>query len=232
MVLSAANLADLSKFNQSFPQFYQRLATSEVQHQNYLLAYHFYRNHSSAFRLRKISSERSLILLAHHNSPWLLAEIFALLLQQQVTVQRFSLQAQVHRPKLVFLRLVVSANCQAITPAQAETLQSQIQALSKEKAIQFNLVKLDDIQADFAIDRVCHLPLITIASPPHPEFCAQVFAALAQEDLQLISANLAIAKGRIKARFYMLGPDGQTIPDHLGLRIANGLRQALMYGRG
>lgn len=231
MALSAANLADLGRFNQSFPQFYQQLATSEVQQQNYLLAYHFYRSHSLAFRLRKMSNERSLMLLAHYNFPWLLAEIFALLLQQQMVVERFSLQAQLHRPRLAFLRVVLSNHGKAIAPDQEEMLRSQLKTLSKEHPIAIDGAKLDDIQAQFGIDRLCHLPVVTITSAPYPQFCAQVFAALAQEDLQLISANLAIAKGRIKAKFYLHGPDGQTIPAHLGLRIANGLRQTLMYGK-
>jgi hypothetical protein len=236
MGLSSATLADLKRFNQSFPLFYQQFVSSEVHLQNYQLAYRIYRTNKAAIAIKKLSHSHSLVFFGYRNQSLLLAEMFKILSTAGLLIERVNLYGQVSQPMLVFLKLVVSHQSNAIAANLATQLESKILAISAKtfgnENQNFELAspqnKLENVQTDFFIDRLSHLPALAIATDAQLGLTYRVFEALGQEDLRVINASLSISKGRAKFRLYLLGPDGLNIPEHLGMRIANGLRERLM----
>ena len=52
-----------------------------------------------------------------------------------------------------------------------------------------------------------------------------------QEDLLVVNANLLVWRGRTRLILYLLGPNESLIPEYLGQKIAEGMRQRLMGER-
>jgi hypothetical protein len=51
--------------------------------------------------------------------------------------------------------------------------------------------------------------------------------AIWQEDLLVVNANLLVWRGRTRLILYLLGPNENLIPEYLGTKIAESLKQRL-----
>jgi hypothetical protein len=96
-------------------------------------------------------------------------------------------------------------------------------------AVEFNLdVGLEKVQTEFYVDAVFHLPALVIEADNQPGLFYKVMYAIWQEDLLVVNANLLVWRGRTRLILYLLGPNESIIPEYLGHKIAEGVRQRLL----
>ena len=99
-------------------------------------------------------------------------------------------------------------------------------------AVEFNLDSgLEEVATEFYVDPVFHLPALLIEADNQPGLFYKVMYAIWQEDLLVVNANLLVWRGRTRLILYLLGPNESLIPEYLGQKIAEGVRQRLMGER-
>jgi hypothetical protein len=97
-------------------------------------------------------------------------------------------------------------------------------------ALEFNLDSgLKKVETNFYVDRVFHLPALLVEADSQPGLFYKVMNAIWQEDLLVVNANLLVWRGRTRLILYLLGPNENLIPEYLGTKIAESLKQRLSY---
>jgi hypothetical protein len=225
----------LKRFNRAFPQFYEQFVSSEVQLQNLQLAYQLYKTHHAII---KITSEgnKSTLHFAYRNHSFLLSDIFGVLAAYGLTIHSVSLYGQIAPPMLVFIKLIISRSGNALTEKTAnnvcralrEALAGRFE-VEEMLAVEFNLdTGLDQVETEFYVDPVFHLPALLIEAATQPGLFYKVMFALWQEDLLVVNANLLVWRGRTRLILYLLGPNENLIPEYLGQKIAESVKHRLM----
>ena len=98
-------------------------------------------------------------------------------------------------------------------------------------AVEFNLdAGLEEVETEFYVDPVFHLPALLIEADNQPGLFYKVMYAIWQEDLLVVNANLLVWRGRTRLILYLLA-NQSLIPDYLGQKIAEGVRQRLLGER-
>ncbi len=224
----------LKRFNRGFPQFYEQFVSSETQLQNLRLAYRLYQTKQAVIEIRPEGS-KSALHFAYRNQSFLLSDIFGVLAAYGLTIHSLSLYGQVHSPMLVFIKLVVSRGGKALATKTAENVCRAVQEalagrfeVEEMLSVEFNLnAGLEQINTDFYIDSVFHLPALLIEADNQPGLFYKVMYAIWQEDLLVVSASLLVWRGRTRLILYLLGPNENLIPEYLGHKIADSLKQRL-----
>jgi hypothetical protein len=233
--LKSSTLELLKRFNQAFPQFYEQFVSSEIQLQNLRLAYSLYKTRHAVIELKSEGS-KSALHFAYRNQSFLLSDIFGVLAAYGLTIHGMSLYGQIRQPMLVFIRLLLSRSSKALTEKTAENVCRAIREalggrfeVEEMLALEFNLdAGLEQVQTEFYVDPVFHLPTLVIEADNQPGLFYKVMYAIWQEDLLVVNANLLVWRGRTRLILYLLGPNENLIPEYLGHKIAEGVRQRLL----
>ncbi|NEP60916.1 MAG: hypothetical protein F6K31_28685 [Symploca sp. SIO2G7] len=228
----------LKRFNKAFPKFYEQFVNSEIQLQNLRLAYRLYKTKRAVIEIKSESS-KSALHFAYRNQSFLLSDIFGVLAAYGLTIHSLSLYGQIKTPMLVFIKLIVSRGNKVLTEQTAENVCRAIQEalagsfeVEEMLAVEFNLdAGLERVETEFYVDPVFHLPALLIEADNQPGLFYKVMLAIWQEDLLVVNANLLVWRGRTRIILYLLGPNEGLIPEYLGHRIAEGLRQRLLGSR-
>ncbi len=233
--LNPAAVELLKRFNRAFPQFYEQFVSSEIQLQNLRLAHRLYKQKKAVLAI-KPEGTKSALHFVYRNQSFLLSDIFGVLAAYGLTIHNLSLYGQIYPPTLVFIKLLVSRDGQALSPKTTDSVCRAIQAtlagtfeVEEMLSVEFNLnAGLERVTTDFYIDPVFHLPALLIEADNQPGLFYKVMYAIWQEDLLVVNANLLVWRGRTRLILYLLGPNGNLIPDYLGQKIAEGMRYRLM----
>ncbi|NER34694.1 MAG: hypothetical protein F6J93_11840 [Oscillatoria sp. SIO1A7] len=236
--LKSSTLELLKRFNRAFPQFYDQFVSSEIQLQNLRLAYQLYKSREAVIDL-KPDGNKSLLYFAYRNQSFLLSDIFGVLAAYGLTIHSLSLYGQIYPPMLVFIKLVVSRGGKSLTEKTSENVNRAIREalaghfeVEEMLAVEFNLdAGLQDVETEFYVDPVFHLPALLIEAENQPGLFYKVMYAIWQEDLLVVNANLLVWRGRTRLILYLLGPNESLIPEYLGQKIAEGVRGRLMGSR-
>ncbi|MCL2939001.1 MAG: hypothetical protein O4805_21345 [Trichodesmium sp. St16_bin2-tuft] len=236
--LKSSTLELLKRFNEAFPQFYQQFVSSDIQLQNLKLAYLFYRSKKAVIYLKSESS-KSALYFSDRNQSFLLSDIFGVLAAYGLTIHSLSLYGQISPPMMVFIKLVISRGGKALTGKTSENVCRAIREslaghfeVEEMLAVEFNLDSgLEEVATEFYVDPVFHLPALLIEADNQPGLFYKVMYAIWQEDLLVVNANLLVWRGRTRLILYLLGPNESLIPEYLGQKIAEGVRQRLMGER-
>ncbi|MGD1903122.1 MAG: hypothetical protein ACFB9N_12885 [Geitlerinemataceae cyanobacterium] len=231
----SSTLELLKRFNRAFPQFYEQFVSSEIQLQNLKLAYHLYKKRQAVIELRP-EGDQSALHFAYRNQSFLLSDIFGVLAAYGLTIHSLSLYGQIAAPMLVFVKLVVSRGGKSLTDKTAENVGRAIREalaghfeVEEMLAVEFNLnAGLEDVETEFYVDPVFHLPALLIEADNQPGLFYKVMYAIWQEDLLVVNANLLVWRGRTRLILYLLGPNESAIPDYLGNQIAESVRSRLL----
>ena len=232
--LKTSTVELLKRFNMSFPQFYEQFVSSDIQLQNLRLAYQVYQTKEAVIELRSESS-KSVLYFAYRNQSFLLSDIFGVLAAYGLKIHSLSLYGQIHAPMLVFIKLVISRGGKALPQKTAENVRKAIKEtllgrfeVEEMLALEFNLDSgLQKVETNFYVDRVFHLPALLVEADNQPGLFYKVMNAIWQEDLLVVNANLLIWRGRTRLILYLLGPNENLIPEYLGTKIAESLKQRL-----
>lgn len=235
--LKASTVELLKRFNRAFPQFYEQFVSSEIQLQNLRLAYQLYKTKKAVIEIRP-EGNRSALHFAYRNQSFLLSDIFGVLTAYGLTIHSLSLYGQINPPMLVFAKLVISRGSKALSEKTADnTCRAIREALAgryeveEMLSVEFNLnAGLEKVETEFYVDPVFHLPALLIEADNQPGLLYKVMYAIWQEDLLVVNANLLIWRGRARLILYLLGPNESLIPEYLGQKIAEGMRQRLRGG--
>jgi hypothetical protein len=227
----------LKRFNRAFPQFYEQFVSSEIQLQNLRLAYQLYKTRKAIIEL-KPEGNRSALHFAYRNQSFLLSDIFGVLAAYGLTIHNLSLYGQIYPPMLVFIKLVVSRGGKALPTKTADNVCRAIREalaghfeVEEMLTVEFNLDQgLEQVETEFYVDPVFHLPAILIEADNQPGLFYKVMYAIWQEDLLVVNANLLVWRGRTRLILYLLGPNESLIPEYLGHKIADGMRYRLLAG--
>lgn len=234
--LKSSTLELLKRFNRAFPKFYEQFVSSEIQLQNLRLAYQLYRTKRAVIELKPEGS-KSALHFAYRNQSFLLSDIFGVLHAYGLTIHSsLSLYGQIKPPMLVFLKLVVSRGSKALTEQTADNVCRAIREalagrfeVEEMLAVEFNLnAGLEQVETEFYIDPVFHLPALLIEADNQPGLFYKVMYTIWQEDLLIVNANLLVWRGRTRLILYLLGPNESLIPEYLGQKIAESVRQRLL----
>lgn len=236
--LQTSTLELLKRFNRSFPQFYEQFVSSEIQLQNLKLAYQLYKTQQVVIDLRPEGSKTAL-QFAYRNQSFLLSDIFGVLSAYGLTIHSLSLYGQIRQPMLVFIKLIVSRGGRVLTDKTSGNVRRALrEALSgrfeveEMLAVEFKLdAGLEQVETEFYVDPVFHLPALLIEADNQPGLFYKVMYAIWQEDLLVVNANLLVWRGRTRLILYLLGPNESLIPEYLGHKIAEGVKQRLMGRR-
>jgi len=231
--LKTSTIELLKRFNTSFPQFYEQFVSSDIQLQNLRLAYQLYQTKEAVIELKSESS-RSVLYFAYRNQSFLLNDIFGVLAAYGLTIHSLSLYGQIHTPMLVFIKLVISRGGKTLPPKTAENVRKAIKEtllghfeVEEMLALEFNLDSgLKKVETNFYVDRVFHLPALLVEADSQPGLFYKVMNAIWQ-DLLVVNANLLVWRGRTRLILYLLGPNENLIPEYLGIKIAESLKQRL-----
>ncbi len=233
--LKLSTLELLKRFNRSFPAFYEQFVSSEIQLQNLQLAYQVYKTQRAVIQIKR-EGDKSALHFAYRNQSFLLSDIFGVLAAYKLTIHNLTLYGQVHLPMLVFIKLALSREGQPLTEkvaesvcrAMRETLVGNFE-VEEMLAVEFNLdAGLVNATVEFYIDPVFHLPALLIEADSQSGLLYKVMYAIWQEDLLVVNANLMIWRGRGRLILYLLGPNGNMLPDYLGQKIADSVKRRLM----
>ncbi|MDY6936551.1 MAG: hypothetical protein SWY16_02705 [Cyanobacteriota bacterium] len=233
--LKTSTIELLKRFNSTFPQFYEQFVSSEIQLQNLKLAYQLYKRQQAVIEVRP-EGNRNALHFAYRNQSFLLSDIFGVLAAYGLTIHSLSLYGQIYPPMLVFIKLVVSRGGKALTDKISDNVARAVREalaghfeVEEMLAVEFNLdAGLEDVETEFYVDPVFHLPALLIEADNQPGLFYKVMYAIWQEDLLVINANLLVWRGRTRLILYLLGPNESVIPDYLGNGIAESVRQRLM----
>ncbi|MDE5110340.1 MAG: hypothetical protein O4753_03365, partial [Trichodesmium sp. St7_bin2_1] len=212
--------------------------SSDIQLQNLKLAYLFYRSKKAVIYLKSESS-KSALYFSDRNQSFLLSDIFGVLAAYGLTIHSLSLYGQISPPMMVFIKLVISRGGKALTGKTSENVCRAIREslaghfeVEEMLAVEFNLDSgLEEVATEFYVDPVFHLPALLIEADNQPGLFYKVMYAIWQEDLLVVNANLLVWRGRTRLILYLLGPNESLIPEYLGQKIAEGVRQRLMGER-
>jgi hypothetical protein len=232
--LKSSTLELLKRFNRAFPQF----VSSEIQLQNLRLAYHLYKTKQAVIELKQEGS-KSALHFAYRNQSFLLSDIFGVLAAYGLTIHSLSLYGQIYPPMLVFIKLIVSRSGKTLSEKTAENVCRAIREalagrfeVEEMLAVEFNLdAGLEQVETEFYVDPVFHLPALLIEADNQPGLFYKVMYAIWQEDLLVVNANLLVWRGRTRLILYLLGPNESLIPEYLGQKIAEGVKQRLLGRR-
>ncbi len=236
--LKSSTLELLKRFNRAFPQFYEQFVSNDIQIQNLKLAYLLYKTKQVVVDIRP-EGKKSALLFAYRNQSFLLSDIFGVLAAYGLTIHSLNLYGQVYPPMLVFIKLVVSRNGEVLSDKTAENVCRAIRVtlaghyeVEEMLAVEFNLdTGLRKVETEFYVDQVFKLPALMIEADNQLGFFYKVMYAIWQEDLLVINANLLVWRGRTRLLLYLLGPNESLIPEYLGQKIAESVKQRLQ-GRG
>jgi hypothetical protein len=236
--LKSSTMELLKRFNRAFPQFYEQFVSSEIQLLNLRLAYRIYKTRQAVIEI-KPEANKTGIQFAYRNQSFLLSDIFGVLAAYGLTIHSLSLYGQVTSPLLVFIKLVVSRGGEALGTKTAESVSHALQEalagrfeVEEMLDVEFNLnAGLKHVETEFYVDPVFHLPALLIEAASQPGLFYKVMNALWQEDLLVVNANLLVWRGRTRLILYLLGPDESLIPEYLGQKIAEGVKQRLLGHR-
>lgn len=236
--LKSSTLELLRRFNQAFPKFYEQFVSSEIQLQNLRLAYQLYKTRQAVIALKPEGS-KSALRFAYRNQSFLLSDIFGVLTAYGLTIHSLSLYGQIYPPMLVFIKLIVSRGGQALTQKTADNVGRAIREalagrfeVEEMLAVEFNLdAGLEQVETEFYVDPVFHLPALLIEADNQPGLFYKVMYAVWLEDLLVVNANLLVWRSRTRLILYLLGPNESPIPEYLGQKIADGVRQRLLGRR-
>ncbi len=236
--LKSSTLELLKRFNRAFPEFYEQFVSSESQLQNLRLAYKLYKSKRVVIEIKPEGS-KSALHFAYRNQSFLLSDIFGVLAAYGLTIHSLSLHGQINPPMLVFIKLVVSRGSKALTNKTGENVARAIREalagrfeVEEMLAVEFNLdAGLKQVETEFYVDPVFHLPAILIEADNQPGLFYKVMYAIWQEDLLVVNANLLVWRGRTRLILYLLGPNENLIPEYLGNKIAESIRQRLLGRR-
>ncbi|MFN5857699.1 MAG: hypothetical protein ACK456_17705 [Pseudanabaenaceae cyanobacterium] len=232
--LKSSTIELLKRFNSSFPQFYEQFVSSEIQLQNLRLAYELYQTQEAVIEIKN-EGGKSVLYFAYRNQSFLLNDIFGVLAAYGLTIHNLSLYGQIHTPMLVFMKLVLSRGGKALPPKTAENVYKAIKEtlvghfeVEEMLALEFKLdTGLRKVETNFYVDRVFHLPALLVEADSQPGLFYKVMNAIWQEDLLVVNANLLVWRGRTRLILYLLGPNENLIPEYLGVKIADSLKQRL-----
>ena len=199
------------------------------------MAYRLYKQKQAVLAI-KPEGTKSALHFVYRNQSFLLSDIFGVLAAYGLTIHNLSLYGQIYPPTLVFIKLLVSRDGKALSPKTTDSVCRAIQAtlagtfeVEEMLSVEFNLnAGLERVTTDFYIDPVFHLPALLIEADNQPGLFYKVMYAIWQEDLLVVNANLLVWRGRTRLILYLLGPNGNLIPDYLGQKIAEGMRYRLM----
>lgn len=233
--LKASTLELLKRFNRAFPQFYEQFVSSDIQTQNLKLAYQLYKTRQVVIDL-KPDNGKTALHFAYRNQSFLLSDIFGVLAAYGLTIHSLSLYGQIYPPMLVFIKLIVSRGGKVLTENTADNVRRAIREalagrfeVEEMLAVEFNLdAGLEQVETEFYVDPVFHLPALLIEADNQPGLFYKVMYAIWQEDLLVVNANLLVWRGRTRLILYLLGPNESLIPEYLGQKIADGVRQRLL----
>lgn len=233
--LKPVTLDLLKRFNRAFPQFYEQFVSSEIQLQNLRLAYQLYKRKQAVIEL-KPEGNKSALHFAYRNQSFLLSDIFGVLAAYGLTIHSLSLYGQIYPPMLVFIKLVVSRSGKALTDKTADNVCRAIREalagrfeVEEMLAVEFNLdAGLEQVETEFYVDPVFHLPALLIEADNQPGLFYKVMYAVWQEDLLVVNANLLVWRGRTRLILYLLGPNENLIPEYIGHKIAECMKQRLL----
>ncbi len=223
----------LKRFNQAFPEFYEQFVSSEIQFQNLRLAYELRKTRQPVIQLQT-EGTRTNLLFACRNQSSVLCNIFGVMAAYELTKHNVSIYGQIRLPMLVFLRLTLSHNDKALSQKGRESVCRSIRATlagqyDVEQIPELKLnTGLQAIEASFYIDPVFHLPALLIEAESQPSLIYQIMYAIWQEDLLVVNANFMAWRGKIRLILYLMGPNGNPIPDYLGKDIAENVKQRLV----
>ena len=228
----------LKRFNRAFPKFYEQFVSSEIQIQNFYLAQLLLRSKQAVIEFKPENSKSTLYFI-YRNKSFLLSDIFGVLAAYGLTIHNLSLYGQIIPPMLVFIKLVISRGGKALTEKTSENVCRAIREslaghfeVQEMLAVEFNLDSgLEEVATEFYVDPVFHLPALLIEADNQPGLFYKVMYAIWQEDLLVVNANLLVWRGRTRLILYLLGPNESLIPEYLGQKIAEGVRQRLMGER-
>jgi len=232
--LKSSTIELLKRFNTSFPKFYEQFVTSEVQLQNLKLAYQLYQKQEAVIEIRP-EGDKSAFYFAYRNQSFLLNDIFGVLAAYGLTVHNLNLYGQIHTPMLVFCKIMISRGSKPLSDKLSENVSKAIKEtlsgrfdVEEMLAVEFNLNSpLVKVETNFYVDRVVQLPTILIEANSEPALFYKVMNAVWQEDLLIVSANLLVWRGRTRLILYLLGPNESVIPEYLGKKIADSIKQRL-----
>jgi UTP:GlnB (protein PII) uridylyltransferase len=225
----------LKHFNRSFPPFYSQFVRNEIQLQNLQLAYQLYKTHHAVIEITP-EDNKSALHFAYRNRSFLLSDIFGVLAAYGLTIHSLSLYGQIAPPMLVFIKLIISRGGKALTEKTAKNVCRALREalagrfeVEEMLAVEFNLdAGLDQVETEFYVDPVFHLPALLIEAVTQPGLLYKVMSALRQEDLLVVNANLLVWRGRTRLILYLLGPNESLIPEYLGQKIAESIKYRLM----
>jgi hypothetical protein len=227
----------LKRFNQSFPEFYEQFVSSEIQFQNLRLAYKLRKTRQPVIHLQS-EAERTNLEFACRNQSSVLSDVFGVITAYELTNHNFSLYGQLRLPMLVFLRLTLSHQGKALSQKGRDSVCRSIRAtlagqFEVEQIPKLKLTTgLEAIETKFYIDPVFHLPALLIEADNQPSLMYRVMYAIWQEDLLVVNANFMAWRGKVRLILYLMGPNGNTIPNHLGKQMAESVKQRLISPQG
>jgi len=235
--LKADTIELLKRFNTSFPKFYEQFVSSEVQLQNLKLAYQLYQTQQAVIDIR-LEGDKSALYFAYRNQSFLWNDIFGVLAAYGLTIHNLNLYGQIYPPMLVFCKISISRGSKPLTDKLSENVSKAIREtlsgrfdVEEMLAVEFNLNSpLVKVETNFYIDRVVQLPTVLIEANSEPALYYKVMNAVWEEDLLIVSANLLVWRGRTKLILYLLGPNESIIPEYLGKKIAESIKQRLSGG--
>jgi len=233
--LKSSTIELLKRFNTSFPKFYEQFVSSEVQLQNLKLAYQLYQRQEAVIDIRS-EGDKSALYFAYRNQSFLLNDIFGVLAAYGLTVHNLNLYGQIYAPMLVFCKIMISRGSKPLSDKLSENVSKAIREtisgrfdVEEMLAVEFNLNSpLVKVETNFYVDRVVQLPTILIEANSEPALFYKVMNAVWQEDLLVVSANLLVWRGRTRLILYLLGPNESVIPEYLGKKIADSIKQRLL----
>jgi hypothetical protein len=225
----------LKNFNRSFPQFYDQFVPGDIQLLNLRLAYQLYKNQQAVIEIAP-EGNKTTIQFVYRNQSYILSDIFGLLAIYGVSIHSIHLHAQIRSSMLVFMHLVVSRHDKALTAKTIQSLERNIRlALMGNLDVKRLLAKglkvknaPQRVETQFYLDPVFNLPTLLVDAENHPKLFYQIMHAIWQEDLLVVNANLLLWRGQTRLIFYLLGPNESAIPDFLGQKIAESVRQRLL----
>ncbi len=225
----------LKQFNKSFPEFYDQFVSNEIQVNNLQLAHELYKTKKAVIDI-KAEKSKSIINFAYRNQSFLLSDIFGVLAAYGLNIHNLNIYGQIKSPMLVFIKLVVSRGGSSLTKKTSDNVARAVREalagtfeVEEMLAVEFNMnFNLKDIQVEFYIDPVFHLPALLIEAKNEPGFFYKIMYAIWQEDLLVVNANLLMWRGRTRLILYLLGPNESLIPEYLGNRIAESVKIRLL----
>ncbi|NJR70787.1 MAG: hypothetical protein HC771_20720 [Synechococcales cyanobacterium CRU_2_2] len=224
----------LKRFNLRFPKFYEQFVSTEIQLENLGLARKLYQTRQVVICTEQ-EGEKTAIHFAAPNQPSLLRDVFGVLAAYNLTAHNLSIHGQIQSPTLIFMRLTVTRGGKPLT---GKTQENICRALREALAGRFEVEEmlsverfendyLEDVRTEFYIDQVFHLPALLVEGNTQEGVFYKIANAMAPENLLVVNANLIVWQGRTRLILYVLNRQASSIPDYLGHKLADRVKQRL-----